>query len=217
MSSVGVQGNSNGNMYLQACGIALAGGVGTGAYEYFVNKQSHCVRNDMPTDTFVKKVQDKLGSTTYNEVDKIAENGKNMLKQDIDKLTTTTEVKEYLLKQLNNYKPSGHWDINSEKALLESFAKLDLAQAKDVAKASLDMPSHFGVGFGNVISGCWDQESKMFVNKDNKISKEVFNVIEKTAQNIRKSTAMKEAGITVGITALIEAIYLACTKKGNKE
>ncbi|MCM1002948.1 MAG: hypothetical protein NC408_01245 [Candidatus Gastranaerophilales bacterium] len=206
-----IQGNSNNNAYLQAGGLALAGGATAGAMEYFVRKQGPCVENDLPTDRFVRKVIDKLDSTEDEKVLKMIEEC-STFKQDIDKLTTTAEVEDYLLKQLDNL------SSNDKKVLAEEIQNLELAEAKNFAKSHLDKPDKFNVRFANAISSCWDEKSKMFVNKDNKISKEVFDVIEQTAQKARKNAALKEAGITVGIIAIIDGIYLACkSKKSNKE
>lgn len=118
----------------------------------------------------------------------IVERQKN-IEAGIDKLSSASELKDYVTKNLKYLKE------NDKQIIFETIdgcaKNKDFNNMKDAVKLCHEMFCGYADHFKDVASSCWDKTTKTFVNKDNKLPKETFAAISTAARSERIIESIK--------------------------
>lgn len=189
--------NSNNNTALYTTGAALVG-AGAGAGAAYLTKPF--LKDDAPTDSFVKKIEDNLTKRNKN------------LRQEIDNFKNIDELKDYV-RNNKTFKESGIVDV--------MLAEID-ALGLEASKASLKQGISIGTDVviddavaKDMFAASWDKNAKKFVHNADEIPKEGFEIVKKAAKSIQGKYAMIYGAIGAGVLGL--GTLLCCAGKKQPE
>lgn len=196
--------------YSSAMMCSALGGATWGAMEYLVKKKPYLDKDGELKDTFIKKMEDALVKIKDTDTTKIIEEQKNIEKE-IDTLTTSDELKNFLQKREKDFSKFTEEEIN---LLKNEIGSQQPNSAKEFLKKLFKSNGKYYNHFNETLEACCDEAGKL-KHDANKISKEKWNTIKSVTTDFRVKSAMK-AGITfAAISALGGCVYEFFTTRKN--
>lgn len=187
--------------------LTLAGGSVGGTVGYL--KGRHDVRNGIVSDTFAKEAFNRhVKKNLSSDEKKYFKQVEEMLKK-IDNISSLEKFKQ-LLKD-NKLVTERLFGGISMDTIINTVNKDNLANKKRAIKKSLEAQIDYNVSnMKDTIRICWNKDKKVF-EQANGVSKEIFNIINKTKSNGQWKKALKYGGITAGVFGAIGIGYKLMT------
>jgi len=192
----------------------LGGSAVTAGIDYFKNRRP--VRNGETTESFAKKVLDRIIEKDY------VEKGKNFFKQKIDVLKNidaakTPEKFRKLMKKNREFCKT-LCDGISLDTMCDTVTKENLKEKisaiKQRTQASLKTELQ---NIKDTVKLCWDSDKKKFAKPDC-VDNKLFKIIKDTSTSVDWKKACKYGGITAGVLGaltLVPAILSRKTPEGQ--
>ena len=191
-------------------GTSLGAGAIYGTARYKFGDDACCWKDKGSSlrDSFERSLEEALTRVKDKKTLEVVERQKN-IEAGIDKLSSTSELKDYITKNLKYLKEN--------KLICEIIddcaTEKDLNKMKDGIKVCHKMFGEYAQHFKDVASSCWDKTTKTFVNKDNKLSKQAFAAISAAAKSERIIESVKWGTGTAMLGGAVAGIMLWLVNK----
>lgn len=180
----------NSKNYAIIGGTSLGAGAIYGTARYKFGNDACCWKDigSSLRDSFERNLEEGLTRVKDKKTLEVVERQKN-IKAGIDKLSSASELKDYVTQNLKYLKE------NDKQIIFETIdgcaKNKDFNNMKDAVKLCHEMFCGYADHFKDVASSCWDKTTKTFVNKDNKLPKETFAAISAAARSERIIESIK--------------------------
>lgn len=188
--------------YRNTLTTALVCGATWGGMEYLLRKKPYLDKNDGLKDSFVKNMEEALVKINDSETLKTIEIQKN-LEKEIDALTTSDELKEYIKKHKKTFSKLSEKD----RTLLENeIGKLERKRGKEFLKGIFKADGPYSKHFEETLQSCYDEAGKL-KHDASKISKEKWDAIKSVIKDARVKSALKAGANFATIMAVIGCAF----------
>ncbi len=186
--------------YGSAMATSIAGGIAWGGMEYLMKKKPFIDQNEKLQDSFVKEMEDALTKIKDSDTLKIVE-AQNNIEKEIDALTTSDELKEFITKRKDDFSKLSDDELN---LLKNKIGSTEPNEAKSLLKYTFKREGKYYNHFNDVFESCYDEAGKLKHNAE-KISKENWSAIKSAITDARV-----KAGIKAGVTFATIATIVSC-------
>lgn len=193
-------------------GTALGAGAIYGTARYKFGDDACCWKDKGASlrDSFERSLEEGLTMVKDKKTLEVVERQKN-IETVIDKLSSASELKDYVTKNLKYLKD------NDKQLILDTIdtcaKNKDFNRMKDAIKVCHKMFCGYADHFKDVALSCWDKTTKTFVNKDNKLPKETFEAISAAAKSERIIESVKWGAGTAVLGGAVAGLMLWLVNK----
>lgn len=181
--------------YANALGTAVVGGSAWGIGQYIFNKRPFIDSKGNMKDSFVKNMEESLIAIKDSPTLENIEFQKN-LEKEIDKLKTHDEIKEVLNKRKNEFMRINDDEI---KLINDEISKMEITDSKNFIKNLFKTDGKYQKYYKETLDSCY--ETGKLKHNSTKFSNEKFDALKKVIQKARRDSALKAAGIFMGVCA----------------
>ncbi len=179
--------------YINAVGTGVIGGTLWGAGQYLFNKKPFVDKNGNIKDSFVKNMEDALVAIKDKATLENVEFQKS-LEKEIDVLKDHSELKDFINKKKNDFMRITEDEV---KLLNEEVTKMDINEGKNFVKRIFKSDGKYQKYYKETLNSCY--EGSKLEHAASKLPKEKFEALKKVIQKARRDSALKSAGIFIGV------------------